>query len=152
MPSKGAAPVADYATFIDIRATPSVVFDYLVTAEGMTQWMGQHAALDPRPGGVFQVDIAGSPIRGEFVEVDPPRRVVVSWGVAGSEEFLPGTSTVSFTLTPTRQGTRVDLVHSGLPEARKAGHVYGWAHFLARLDAVSRGHAVGPDEWTPLPG
>ncbi len=112
--------------------------------------MGQHAVLDPRPGGVFEVDIAGSPIRGEYLEVDRPHRVVVSWGVAGSDELPAGTSTVSFTLTDTGRGTRVDLLHSGLPEERVAGHVHGWTHFLPRLELVAVGGVPGEDRWRPL--
>lgn len=142
--------MADYATSVDIPAGPAEVFDYLVTADGMTTWMGQRAVLDPRPGGTFEVDIAGSPIRGQFLEVDRPHRVVVSWGLAGSPEFPAGSSTVSFTLTATSAGTRVDLLHSGLPDDRVAGHVSGWAHFLPRLGLVARGDVLGEDHWTPL--
>ena len=143
--------MAEYATSIDIRATPAQVFTYLVTPAGMTAWMGQHATLDPRPGGVFAVDIAGSPIRGEFVDVDPPHRVVMTWGLAGSAEFPAGASTVSFTLTATDDGTRVDVVHSGLPDDRVEGHVDGWTHFLPRLQLAARGAPVANDDWTPLP-
>ena len=142
--------MAEYATSIDIEASPAEVFDYLVTPKGMTAWMGQHAVLDPRPGGLFEVNIAGSPIRGEYLEVDRPRRVVVSWGVAGSEEFPAGTSTVSFTLTPIGTATRVDLLHSGLPDARVEGHAYGWSHFLPRLGGVAAGRIAGEDHWMPL--
>ena len=52
-------PMAEYATSIEIDAAPEVVFDYLTTEAGMTAWMGQHARLDPHPGGEFAVDIAG---------------------------------------------------------------------------------------------
>jgi uncharacterized protein YndB with AHSA1/START domain len=141
--------MAEYATSIDIRATPSEVFEYLVTPEGMTAWMGQHAELDPRPGGTFAVDIAGSPIRGEFVEIDRPHRVVVTWGLAGSADFPPGASTVSFTLSSASGGTRVDVVHSGLPDDRVEGHVDGWAHFLPRLQLAAHGEPVADDDWKP---
>ena len=140
----------EFATSIEIQAPRERVFDYLVTPEGMTAWMGQHAMLDPRPGGRFEVDIAGSPIRGEFLEVDRPRRVVVSWGVAGSSELPVGASRVSFTLSPVGAGTRVDLLHSDLPEPRVPGHVYGWEHFLPRLARAAGGERLGADNWTPL--
>lgn len=141
--------MADHATSIEIDAEPAVVFEYLVRPEAMRAWMGQHAVLEPRPGGVFAVDIAGSPIRGTYLEVVAPRRVVVSWGVAGNDEFPPGTSTVAFTLTPTAQGTRVDVVHSDLPEADVAGHADGWSHFLPRLLVVATGGNAGDDDWVP---
>lgn len=127
------------------------MFDFLVTDAGMTTWMGQHAELDPRPGGRFAVDIAGHAIRGRFVEVDRPRRVVFSWGMAGSPDLPPGASTVEFTLVATDQGTRVELVHSGLPEDGLEGHADGWAHFLPRLYIASAGGDPGPDRWVPIP-
>jgi uncharacterized protein YndB with AHSA1/START domain len=107
--------------------------------------MGQHAELRPAPGGEFAVDIAGTPIRGRYVEVDPPRRVVVTWGVAGSDEFPAGSSRVEFTLTRTEDGTRLDLVHTGLPESKASGYAAGWAYFLDRLRTVAPGGDPGPD-------
>lgn len=141
----------EFRTEIEIAAAPEVVFDYLVTEHGMLQWMGQHATLEPEPGGMFAVDIAGHPIRGRYLEVDRPNRVVVTWGLAGSAEFPPGASQVSFTLTAIRAGTLVELVHDGLPDERMPGHADGWAHFLARLASAAGGRPLGHDEWMPLP-
>jgi uncharacterized protein YndB with AHSA1/START domain len=80
--------MAEHRSSIDIDAAPERVFEFLVTNEGMTSWMGQWASLEPVPGGQFAVDIAGYPVRGIFLEVDPPRRITVSWGFAGSESVL----------------------------------------------------------------
>ncbi len=142
--------MAEYATSIEIEAAPADVFDYLVTESGMTAWMGQDATVDPRPGGGFAVDIAGHAIRGRYLDVERPGRVVVSWGVAGSPDLPPGASTVEFTLTPTARGTRVDLVHSDLPDARLDGHADGWTHFLSRLRVVAPGGDAGQDDWVPI--
>lgn len=141
--------MAEYASAIEIEADPEDVFDYLVTNEGMTAWMGQYAALDPVVGGAFAVNIAGYAIRGEYLEIDRPRRVAFSWGMAGSRDLPPGTSKVTFTLSPTAKGTRVELVHSDLPETEVPGHQVGWTHFLPRLRLVAHGHVLGPDDWSP---
>lgn len=142
--------MAEFHDSIDIAATPETVFQYLTTESGMTAWMGQYAELDPRPGGRFAVDIAGSPVRGEYLHVDFPHRVVVSWGFAGSDDLPPGASTVEFRLTATSGGTRVDLVHSNLPDPQARGHARGWAHFMARLAVAGSGGDAGPDDWQPL--
>lgn len=142
--------MAEYATSIEIDAPPAVVYDYLVTSEGMATWMGTNAALDPRPGGAFSVDVAGYPVRGTYLQVDRPRRVVVSWGFAGNPDLPPGASTVAFTLTEIERGTRVDLLHSNLPEPELAGHADGWSHFLPRLRVAAPGGKPGPDDWQPL--
>jgi uncharacterized protein YndB with AHSA1/START domain len=137
--------VAEFKTSIDIQAPPEIVFAHLVTPERMVTWMGERADLEPLPGGRFAVDIGGVPFRGEYLEIDQPHRVVVSWGMAGSDDFPPGLSRVEFTLEPTSHGTRLHLVHSGLPETRGATHGLGWAHYLARLQQAAAGSAPGPD-------
>jgi uncharacterized protein YndB with AHSA1/START domain len=131
--------VAEFVTSIDIEAPPDIVFAHLVTPEGMVAWMGQHAELDATPGGVFAINIEGTPVRGEYLEVDPPHLVVISWGVPGNDVLPAGSSRVEFRLTPIATGTRLDLAHTGLPEAEQAKHAIGWGHYLARL-----AEAAGP--------
>ncbi len=70
--------------------------------------------------------------------------------MAGTPEFPPGASRVTFTLSPIPSGTLLELVHSDLPEERVAGHVDGWNHFLPRLAAVLDGAELGGDDWVPL--
>lgn len=142
--------MAEFHDSINIAASPETVFEYLTTNEGMTAWMGQFAYLEATPGGRFAVDIAGHPVRGEFLEVDYPSRVAVTWGFAGSTDLPSGASTVVFTLTAIDGRTRVDLVHSNLPEAGVHGHADGWDHFLPRLAIVGAGGTAGADDWQPL--
>ena len=142
--------MAEFTASIEIAAAPEEVFDYFVTDAGITAWMGQYASLDARPGGGFAVDIAGYPVRGEYLVVERPSRVVVSWGFAGNDELPPGASTVSFTLTPTATGTLVALTHSDLPAPQLAGYAAGWGHFLPRLRLAGAGRDAGPDDWAPV--
>ncbi|KAA0019493.1 SRPBCC family protein [Antrihabitans cavernicola] len=142
--------MAEYTASVEIEAHPDVVFDYLVTEAGMNAWMGQTATLDPRAGGEFAVGIAGAAVRGRYLEVERPHRVVVSWGMAGSTDLPPGASTVAFTLTPIAIGTRVDLLHSNLPDAQLDGHNDGWTHFLARLRVAAAGGEAEEDNWMPI--
>lgn len=139
--------MAEVRTSIDIDAPPETVFGFLVSDAGMTAWMGQWASLEPVRGGAFAVDIAGYPVRGSFLVVDPPRRVTFSWGFAGSESLPPGASTVAVELTAIETGTRVEVVHTGLPET--SGHAEGWAHFLPRLARAAAGEHLPPDPWIP---
>lgn len=142
--------MAEFRDSIEIAAAPETVFEYLTTDLGMSAWMGQHAQLDPTPGGKFAVDIAGHAIRGEYLHVEYPHRVVVSWGMAGSEALPAGSSTVEFKLTAVSHGTRVDLTHSELPDTEVRGHAHGWRHFLPRLALTAAGVDAGPDDWHPL--
>ena len=66
---------------IRIAAPPATVFPYLVDPARITRWLGVAATLDPRPGGIWRVDMNGSDVAaGAFVEVDPPTRVVFTFG------------------------------------------------------------------------
>jgi uncharacterized protein YndB with AHSA1/START domain len=138
-----------FETHVDIEASPEDVFKHLVDPHEMVRWMGQHAVLEAHPGGRFEIDVNGVPVRGQYVAVDPPSRVVVTWGMAGSEDLPPGSTEVEFTLTAEGSGTRLRLVHRNLPDAQAPQHAEGWGHFLPRLSAVASGHDPGPDPWEP---
>jgi uncharacterized protein YndB with AHSA1/START domain len=142
--------MAEFRDSIEIAATPETVFRYLTTESGLTAWMGQYADLDPRPGGRFAVGIAGYPVRGEYLQVEYPHLVVVSWGFAGSQDLPAGASQVEFKLTPIGAGTQLELTHSGLPETEVRGHRHGWEHFLPRLAIAAPGGVAGVDDWRPL--
>ena len=111
-----------FATEVDLPAPPEEVFRHLTDPAAMIRWMGQHAILKPVPGGAFEVDINGVPVRGRYLEIDPPRRVLVSWGVAGSASKPPGATEVEFTVTPTPAGPRQRLVHRDLPPGQEEIH------------------------------
>lgn len=141
--------MADFSTSIDIEAPPEVVFAHLVDAKRMVRWMGQYADLHPTPGGGFAVDINGVLVRGHYLEVAPPHRLVISWGMAGSDDLPRGASRVEFTLTATANGTKLSLFHTGLPETRARTHATGWASYLGRLQVTAAGGDPGVDAWRP---
>jgi uncharacterized protein YndB with AHSA1/START domain len=142
----------DYSTTITIEATADEVFDHFTDPELLTSWMGDFARLDPTPGGEFTVDINGVPVRGAYLHIERPNRLVISWGHAGSDQLPPGTSAVEITFTE-QPGPRtlVELVHRNLPEAQLDGHAVGWGHFLPRLSTTASGHDPGPDPWASNP-
>jgi uncharacterized protein YndB with AHSA1/START domain len=119
-----------------IDAEPEEIYSYFTDSAAMVEWMGQSARLDPRVGGELQIEINDSAVRGRYLLLDPPRRIVFSWGFASSDELPPEASTVEVKLTKETGGTRVELVHSGLPEPERDKHAHGWHYFLARLVAA----------------
>ena len=129
---------------VHIAAPPERVWAYFTQPEAIVRWMGEYALLEPQPGGQFTVDVKGVPVRGRFLRLDPPHRLLISWGYAGSDRLPPGASTVEVRLTPDGAGTRVDLEHRDLPSAEQPGHATGWTHYLARLSAATVGNP-GPD-------
>ncbi|MGH2530076.1 MAG: SRPBCC family protein, partial [Actinomycetota bacterium] len=88
-----------------IEARPDTVFAFLTDPDKMTRWKGDSAQLDARPGGVYRLQIGQAVVVGEFVELDPPRRVVFTWGWEGNDDVPPGSSTVEVTLMPDGEAT-----------------------------------------------
>ncbi|HEX8804499.1 MAG TPA: SRPBCC domain-containing protein [Acidimicrobiales bacterium] len=138
-----------FATSVRIAARPDQVFPYLTDPSLIVRWMGEWAELEAEPGGGFSVDIGGVPIRGRYVLVEPPHRLVLTWGAAGHETMPAGSTTVDITLRADGDGTVVDLVHRDLPPDEQPKHEVGWGHFLPRLVTVAAGGDPGPDLWGP---
>jgi len=134
-----------YRTSVDIAAPPEAVYPYFTRPDAIVSWMGDYAVLDAQPGGIFSVDINGVPVRGRYLELDPPHRLCISWGHAGSDLLPPGGSVVEITLTAIPRGTRVSIEHRDLPPEEAAKHAVGWPHFLTRLTAAASGRDPGPD-------
>lgn len=133
---------------VRIAASPETVFDFFTDPDRMTQWMGRSAELDPRPGGGFRCEANEEAVAiGEYVELDPPRRVVFSWGWDGEDSVTPpGSSRVEVLLAPDGDGTHLRLIHRDLPSAESAEkHGHGWRHYLDRLATRAAGGDPGPD-------
>jgi uncharacterized protein YndB with AHSA1/START domain len=138
-----------YERTLTIDASPETVWEFFVDREKLMRWKGIDADLDARIGGAYFCEvIPGHTARGEFVELDRPRRLVYTWGWDGSDEVPPGSSTIEVELT--REGSRTVLrfVHRDLPGAEQvASHAHGWDHYLPRLEVAAAGGDAGEDPW-----
>ncbi|TML15297.1 MAG: hypothetical protein E6G33_08585 [Actinobacteria bacterium] len=134
---------------ISIAASPETVWEFFVDPEKLTRWKGMKADLDPTPGGIYCCEvIPGHTARGEFVELDPPHRLVFTWGWENESAVPPGTSTIEVELTPEGDGTRLHFVHRDLPGAESVeSHAHGWDHYLPRLEIAAGGGDPGEDPW-----
>ena len=59
-----------FETTVDLDAPVQEVFRHLTDPVAMIRWMGQHAILEPAPGGAFEVDLEVAPANGDTVDVD----------------------------------------------------------------------------------
>jgi uncharacterized protein YndB with AHSA1/START domain len=115
---------------VRIAARPETVFEFFTDPEKMVLWKGRQASLDPKPGGVYRVEMSDRIIaRGEYVEVEAPSRVVFTWGWEGQEA----------------SGPLVRLRHLDLPEEARQIHGEGWDLYLGRLAIAVAGGDAGPD-------
>jgi len=131
-----------------IAAPPETVFRFFTDPEKYRMWHGVDAELDPRPGGVFRVIMTNrsqQTARGVYQEIDPPKRIVFTWGFEGIDALPPGTSTVEVVFEADGEGTILRLRHSGLPTDDLCQfHTWGWGFTLDRLSVAAPGGDPGP--------
>lgn len=136
-----------------IKARPETVFAYFTDRDRWLLWQGVDALIEPEQGGAFRVNVTGNGFAsGRFVEVDPPHRIVFTWGWEEPDNLTqPGTSTVEIELWPEQDGTAtlLRLTHRDLLPTEDTGHEEGWMHYLDRLRVVAEGGDPGRDPWRP---
>ena len=128
---------------VRIAAPPDVVFPYFTDPDLVMTWLAEKADLDPRPGGDFAIDVDGGQARGAYLEVDPPRRVVFTWGIPGDRELPAGSSTVEVVLVAQDADTVVTLTHRDLPAGKRPSHREGWDRHLRMLVGTVGSDAAG---------
>lgn len=130
-----------------IAARPSIVFEALTTAEGMTSWWGPDegpvlsAGADVKVGGRFWVrfrmlNSSEHECTGEFLEIDKPRRLVMTWrwATGGDPIECDRTSRLELHLRPIDTGTELTLIHAALYDELSArSHGWGWNGALTKL-------------------
>ncbi len=121
-------------------------FALLTEPERLRRWQALSARVDLRAGGDYRWTVVpGANAGGSFVEIEPGKRLVYTFGWEGDEALPPGASTVTVTLEPAEGGTTVRLVHEGLTPEQGENHSHGWDHFLGRLVAAGQEGDAGLD-------
>lgn len=135
-----------------IAAPPERVFALLSSAEGWLRWQGTEAQIDARPGGLVRVNVTGRGFAsGTVEEVEPPRRLVFTWGwEEPGHPVPPGSSRVEIELHPEGDGTRLMLTHTVAAPGVGAKVEAGWTHYTGRLARVAERADPGPDPWRAI--
>jgi uncharacterized protein YndB with AHSA1/START domain len=134
---------------IFIECQPDTLFSFFTDPEKMVRWMGRQILLEPKIGGKYRIDVNGSDIAmGEYLELIPNEKIVMTWGWEKSKIVPPGSSKVEFKLTPQDNGTLLTLTHYDLPVEEIASHQQGWTHYMSRLQILSEGGDPGVDPWS----
>ena len=131
-----------------VEAPPETVFRYFTDPDRYRSWLGVDAELDASVGGEFRIRMTNTSVVnacGRYLELDPPERLVFTWGFEGLDGLPPGSSTVEVTLTRDADATIVRLRHSDLPGRESCDfHAWGWDIGLDRLVIAATGADPGP--------
>jgi uncharacterized protein YndB with AHSA1/START domain len=131
---------------VDIMVSPERVFAALSDGNEIARWWGapelyvtDRWTTDFRVGGKWRADGTGADgkpffVEGEFLEIDPPWRIVQTWE-PGWDQGLK--TVIRYQLSAIDGGTRLVLRHEGFGERRDSceGHANGWVRVLGWLTA-----------------
>ena len=129
---------------IELAVPPERVFRSLTDAAELAAWWGADEmyrtkdwVIDLRPGGKWSTraiapDGSESTVDGEYLEVDPPRRLVYTWRPSWDDYAV---TTVAYALRATSTGTHLVVTHTGFGDRAQAaaGTGEGWTRVLEWL-------------------
>lgn len=139
-----------------LAAAPERVWTALTDPDALATWMppagmsGRMEHFDLRPGGAYRLvltylDPAGAPGKStaaadvvdvRFVALHPERRMVQAVDFVSDDPAFAGTMTMTWTLNPVDDGTRVSIRAEDVPRGiRPEEHAAGFASTLANLAA-----------------
>jgi uncharacterized protein YndB with AHSA1/START domain len=105
-------------------------------------WVAGEIEVDLRVGGTYRIAMTriagGAPVAvsGQFLEVDPPERLVYSWCWEGAFTDMPATL-VSLELSGSGEDTLLILRHENFADAAlRQQHRSGWISACDRLDRL----------------
>lgn len=139
------------------KQSPAVVFGVWTNPDAMRLWFRpskeiRHSFLnvDLRVGGTFRVGFEGPDgvldvLRGEFVEITPPNRLVYTWEWESPNEHAGISSLATVHFDEKEGGTELTLIHTISDSDMKQRHSLGWNGALILLDefitAIQDGNA-----------
>ena len=124
-----------------IAAPAQVLFEAWLDPESIAAWMRPfdtvrtEATTNPVVGGRYRIDMHqpdGGVVEhvGEYIEIDPPRRLVFTWASPATQHR---DSLVTIEFIESDGATELVLTHEQLPEYMAQAHVGGWTSAFEKL-------------------
>ena len=136
-----------YVTYI--RTTPEKVFEAITQPEIARRYWGHENVSEWTPGSPWQHvrdnDERKVNIVGKVVEVDAPRRLVITWASPAQADDPDGTSRVTFDVAPYEGMVRLTVTHDELEAGggMAKGIQQGWPIVLSSLKSLlETGHGI----------
>jgi uncharacterized protein YndB with AHSA1/START domain len=129
---------------VEIAVPPERVFTALTTSDDVVKWWGSDDTYrttewqaDLRVGGKWRAAGRGADgrtftVHGEFLEIEPARRIVQTWRPNWDGEK---TTRLRYEIEPVDDGSRLTVWHEGFGDRRDSckGHTDGWEQVLGWL-------------------
>ena len=127
-----------------IRAPRQRVFDAWTKPEELTRWHApgpltvSHAEVDFRQGGGYRIHMRAPDgneyrVSGVYQQIDPPKKVVYTWGWDGDHPVKDSLVTVEFLARG--DSTEVILTHAISHDTERANHEKGWTSIMDKFAA-----------------
>jgi len=128
-----------------IRAPRQRVFDAWTKEKELKAWHAPGpltvslAEIDLRVGGKYRIHMVEPDgkehrVSGVYREIDPPRKVVYSWGWDGDHPVKDSTVTLEF--FERGDATEVVLTHEGIThDEEREKHTHGWTSIMDKLES-----------------
>lgn len=143
-------PAFVYVTFVE--STPERVWDALTDADLTAEYWGHSNVSEWQVGSRWEhrrTDGSGiADVVGTVLESTPPRRLVSTWTLPGSEE-TEDSSRVTFEIEPYGEIVRLTVIHENLADAAERETASaGWAAVMSNLKSLlETGHVLPQAPW-----
>ena len=111
---------------VTIRAPPHDIYEALLDSRQHSAFTGGAAKVNRRIGGKFTVFDGWG--HGKIAELEKDAKIVDTWRTEDFADDAPDTK-VSFTIRPRGEGSRLTMVHSGVPDDEYAELTRGWIDY-----------------------
>lgn len=106
--------------FYKIKATPPEVYAALTNPFSIELWTGEDAVMSTRAGEEFS--LFSGDITGRNLQFEPDSKLIQEW-YFGEQ---PEPSVVTITLTPDKYFTKIELLHTNIPDEAFEDIAEGW--------------------------
>src|SRR5438034_1270152 len=133
-----------------IKASPDRVYAAWTDPVQLKKWFGpenvqtRNLIADARVGGQFRWDCTDPEgkqvtISGEYRQLQPGKKIVLSWQLEEDEDWKNHSSIVTIELFDREGGTELRLTHEKLPnEASRDDHKQGWNRVLEKFETAAK--------------
>lgn len=144
----------DFVYVVYIAASPDTVWNALMERDLTKAYWEHYNVSDWKQGSPWRhvrVDESGEvDLIGTVVELDPPKRLVITWGLPSDPQDESRHSRVTFDVQPVGPDAKLTVTHSDLEagSSMQRGITQGWPAVLSNLKTLlETGRTLQGDLW-----